>query len=190
MGGVRVWAQEESARFVLLRGATILDGVADEPIVDRSVLIEGNTIAGILPADSPVPAGTEIVDLDGKVVIPGLLDSHVHWLDWMGELFLNHGVTSVVALADLDRELRTMSHASERFPRLYHSGNRPGFSNADSPEEILRAVQRWLENDPDMAHFPTYDDASQRAYAALSYRCVVLTGESPSRNEIGALFWP
>ncbi len=168
MGGVTGWAQEGSTRRLRLQGATIIDGVSDAPLVDRSVLIEGSAIIAIVPDGSPVAAGTEIVDLNGKVLIPGLMDSHVHWLDWMGELFLNHGVTSIVALTDLDRELRARSQASAKLPRLYHSGNRPAFSNAGSPEEIRRAMQLWLENEPDMAHFPTYDDASSRAYAVAA----------------------
>ncbi len=77
-------AQEESGRVLVLTGATIIDGVADAPLPDRSLLIEGNTISAILPAGSPSPDGAEIIDLDGRYVIPGLIDSHVHWLDWSG----------------------------------------------------------------------------------------------------------
>ncbi len=168
MAGTPGWAQEESSGVLLLQGATVVDGVSDAPLVDRSVLIEGNTITAIVPDGSPVPAGAEIVNLNGKVLIPGLLDSHVHWIDWMGELFVNHGVTSIVALTDLDSERRAESQASAKLPRLYHSGNRPGFSNDGSREEIRRAIQLWLANEPDMAHFPTYDDASRRAYAVAA----------------------
>ena len=161
-------AQQNAGRVLVLTGATIVDGVADGPLLDRSIVIEGNTIEAILPADSLLPAGAEIVDLDGKYVIPGLMDSHVHWLDWMGELFLNHGVTSVVAMANLHPELRAMSQGAERRPRLYHSGGRPLFANEDGPEEIRRGVQEWLENEPDMANFPTHNDASRKAYTVAA----------------------
>ncbi|MEE8551212.1 MAG: amidohydrolase family protein, partial [Gemmatimonadota bacterium] len=161
-------AQENSGRVLVLTGATIIDGVADAPLVDRAIVIEGNTIEAILPADSPLPAGAETVDLDGKYVIPGLMDSHVHWLDWMGELFLNHGVTSVVAMANLDPELRAMSQGAERRPRLYHSGDNVPFTSEDGPDTIRRVVREWLENDPDMANFPTHNDASRKAYAVAA----------------------
>ena len=36
-----------------------------------------------------------MVDLDGRFVLPGLIDVHVHYFEWMGELFLAHGVTTV-----------------------------------------------------------------------------------------------
>ena len=47
--------------------------------------------------------------LSGKFVIPGLFDSHVHWEEWMGELYVNHGVTSIVALSDVPKGLRARS---------------------------------------------------------------------------------
>src|SRR3977135_1898454 len=70
---------------LLIRGATIIDGLADAPLRDRSLLIEGNTIREVLPADAPVPAGAQVVDLSGKFIIPGLFDTHVHWAGWLGE---------------------------------------------------------------------------------------------------------
>ena len=158
-------AQQNAGRVRVLTGATIIDGVADAPLFDRSIVIEGNTIRAILPADSLLPAGAETVDLDGKYVIPGLMDSHVHWLDWMGELFLNHGVTSVVAMGNLDSGLRARSQGADRRPRLYHSGDRVPFGNDDDAATIARAVREWLENEPDVAHFPNHNDASRNAYA-------------------------
>ena len=88
-------AQEPSGRVLVLTGATIIDGVADAPLLDRSIVIEGSTIEAILPADSPLPVGVETVDLDGRYVIPGLMDSHVALAGLDGRAFLNHGVTSV-----------------------------------------------------------------------------------------------
>ena len=161
-------AQQNADRVRVLTGATIIDGIADAPLFDRSIVIEGNTIRAILPADSPVPAGAEIVDLDGQYVIPGLMDSHVHWLDWMGELFLNHGVTSVVAMGNLDSGLRARSQGVDRRPRLYHSGNRVPFGNDDDADTIRRVVREWLENEPDVAHFPNHNDASRKAYAVAA----------------------
>src|SRR4051795_1519403 len=67
---------------LLIRGATIIDGLSDTPLRDRSLLIEGNTIRDVLPADTPPPAGAQVIDLSGKFIIPGLFDSHVHWQDY------------------------------------------------------------------------------------------------------------
>ncbi len=39
--------------------------------------------------------GAGIIDAEGKTILPGLIDNHVHYRDLLGELFLAHAVTSV-----------------------------------------------------------------------------------------------
>ncbi len=150
---------------LLIRGATIIDGLSDAPLRDRALLIEANVIRDILPANAPTPAGAAVLDLPGKVIVPGLIDSHVHWEEWMGELYVNHGVTSVVALDELSKALRTRSLDAPGVPRLYHSGDRPLFTESSTDEEVREAVRKWLLLEPDMANFPTHNERIARAYA-------------------------
>jgi imidazolonepropionase-like amidohydrolase len=150
---------------LLIRGATIIDGIADAPLTDRSLLIEGGVIRDILPANAPAPAGAQVLELNGKFILPGLIDSHVHWEEWMGELYVNHGVTSLVALSNVSKALRTRSQNAHDLPRLFHSGNRPLFTETSSEAEVREAVRAWLRNEPDMANFPTHNDAIARTYA-------------------------
>src|SRR2546423_11244710 len=77
--------QAQAPSMLLIRGATIIDGVSDAPLRDRSLLIEGNTIRDLLPADAAVPAGGPGVDLSRKIIIPGPVDSPVHLDEMMGE---------------------------------------------------------------------------------------------------------
>src|SRR5437762_13703156 len=90
--------QAQAPSMLLIRGATIIDGLSDAPLRDRSLLIEGNSIRDLLPADAAAPAGAQVLDLSGKFIIPGLFDSHVHWDPFMGEMPITHGVTSSLAL--------------------------------------------------------------------------------------------
>jgi len=53
--------QAQAPSTLLIRGATIIDGLSDTPLRDRSLLIEGNTIRGMLPADAAAPAGARLV---------------------------------------------------------------------------------------------------------------------------------
>jgi hypothetical protein len=156
---------QQAAELSVITGATIIDGVTDIPLTGHALVIGGNTIRAVLAPEEPLPAAAERIDMDGKFIIPGLIDSHVHWLDWMGELMINHGVTSVVALENLSREQRSASHTSISSPRLFHSGDRPPFGNDDTTEEIHAVIAEWLEKEPDIAHFPTHNEASARAYA-------------------------
>ena len=80
-----------------------------------------------------------MVDAKGKFVIPGLIDSHVHYRSWMGELFLNHGITTVFDLGD-DTDWILGVRQAERdgrvlMPRIFVAGlaiNRPGGNFAPS----------------------------------------------------------
>src|SRR5262245_55737294 len=111
---------QQAPSTLLIRGATIIDGLADAPLRDRALLIEGNTIRDVLPANAPTPAGAQVLDLTGKFIIPGLFDSHVHWDQFMGELLVNHGVTSILALDNVPKALRTRSRDAHDIPRLFH----------------------------------------------------------------------
>jgi hypothetical protein len=64
-------SQAQVPSALLIRGATIIDGISDARLRDRSLLIEGNTIRDLLPADAPAPAGAQVLDLSGKFIIPG-----------------------------------------------------------------------------------------------------------------------
>ncbi len=161
--GTPLLAQGQTSTLVL-RGATIIDGIADTPLQGQSLIIEGNTIRDIVPVDAPVPTGAEVIELNGMYIMPGMIDTHVHWLDWMGELFVYHGVTSVVALAEIPEPTRVHSQTSFGLPRLYHSGNRPPFGKEDGPAGIRKIMQEWLAKGPDIAHFPTHNAGISQAY--------------------------
>jgi hypothetical protein len=49
--------------------------------VRGDVVLSGGTVTGVGPG-ADVPAGAEIIDLKGAIVLPGLWDSHVHSAQW------------------------------------------------------------------------------------------------------------
>lgn len=77
-------------------GATVWDGTGAPPIANALVLVDSDSIE-ILGSESEtrVPRGAEVRRIDGKFVIPGLIDAHAHLERWMLNAFLAHGVTSV-----------------------------------------------------------------------------------------------
>lgn len=92
---------QANAESVLVRGGTLIDGTGGAPIADASVLITDGMIASVWSGNAGAPAlpdATQIVEAGGKFIIPGLIDSHVHYDWWEGELFINHGVTSIYAM--------------------------------------------------------------------------------------------
>ena len=62
---------------IVLRNCTLIDGCDSMPR-RASILVEGNRIADIGgPADAS-KEGAEVIDLDGRWLLPGLIDAHVH----------------------------------------------------------------------------------------------------------------
>ena len=89
------------AASLLVRGGTLIDGTGSAPIPNARILITDGVIARVWSGDASAPAlppGTTVVEAGGKFIIPGLIDSHIHYNWYMGELFLTHGVTSVFDL--------------------------------------------------------------------------------------------
>lgn len=43
-----------------------------------NVLLDGASIAAIVPPDSEVPKEADVIDLEGKTLLPGLFDLHTH----------------------------------------------------------------------------------------------------------------
>src|SRR5687767_5262778 len=128
-----------------LRGATVIDVVAGTAVPDAVIVIEGDKITAFGGRDAPIPADAAVVDLSGKFVIPGLFDSHVHYQPFLGELYLNFGVTSAMALgarAPIGEQYWRNSHGAEfRAPRLFGTGRLPlaGFINPTMTRDEVRA---------------------------------------------------
>jgi imidazolonepropionase-like amidohydrolase len=64
---------------ILLTGARILDGTGRPPIEDGAIVFEGDWILDVGPAGSVSrPPNSELIDVHGKTIIPGLISAHSH----------------------------------------------------------------------------------------------------------------
>jgi imidazolonepropionase-like amidohydrolase len=65
----------------LLRPARVFDGVSAKPHEGLVVLVRGDRIVTVGPAPQvSAPAGTEVIDLPGTTLLPGLIEGHSHLL--------------------------------------------------------------------------------------------------------------
>jgi predicted amidohydrolase YtcJ len=67
---------------VLLRRARLGAAVRDVLLVGGRVLAIADDLGAGAPGLPELPCGVEIVDLDGAVLLPGLVDAHVHLEQW------------------------------------------------------------------------------------------------------------
>ncbi|MEA3002992.1 MAG: hypothetical protein QOH81_1780 [Sphingomonadales bacterium] len=66
---------------IVYRHAALIDGTGAAPRADMAVVTDGERIAAVLPDRALRPAqlaGAEQVDLSGRYLLPGLVDSHQH----------------------------------------------------------------------------------------------------------------
>ena len=144
----------------VLKGATVIDGLGNPAIPDAVILIEKDRIKVFGPKGTTYPDSANVVDLSGKFIIPGLVDSHVHYQPWLGELFLNYGVTSIMWQGgDSPNDDRQVSYqANVRTPRIFATGGRPPLQPAMTREQVRTAVREWVNNKrPDYSNPPVYN---------------------------------
>ncbi len=72
-----LFAQDVTLAIV---GGRLIDGYGGSPLHDSVVLISGNRIYAVgTQADTDIPDGARVIDADGRTVMPGLIDLHVHF---------------------------------------------------------------------------------------------------------------
>ena len=90
-------------KITVIEGGTLIDGTGREPIRDALIIINGNKFVSVSQIGKIKYAeGARVIKANGKFILPGLIDMHVHYDSWMPELFLAHGVTSIVDLGSWD----------------------------------------------------------------------------------------
>jgi imidazolonepropionase-like amidohydrolase len=82
-------------------GLTLIDGTDRAPVRNAVIVVRGGRILSVGPAGTvAVPTGAERIPLDGKTIIPGLINSHGHVNDPVRDLrvYAAYGVTTVFSL--------------------------------------------------------------------------------------------
>jgi imidazolonepropionase-like amidohydrolase len=66
---------------LLIKKGTLIDGKGCDPVPNTLVVVEGNRIAHVGPADGrlqPESPDDTVIDAAGKFILPGLIDAHCH----------------------------------------------------------------------------------------------------------------
>jgi imidazolonepropionase-like amidohydrolase len=140
------------AQSILFKNARLIDGFADQPRDGTSIVVNGDRITAVESGKVPEPVGAQVVDLKGKTVVPGLIDTHVHATFIDREclpLFLAAGVTTARDVGGkLDKVLQLradLNSGRQLGPRLFVlgpllDGTDESFPHRGSLGEMLDSV--------------------------------------------------
>ncbi len=63
-------------------------GPVRAPLIDAVIVVEGSRIKAVgKRGQVSYPANSNVINLAGRTVLPGLLDIHVHTQDWQLPMF-------------------------------------------------------------------------------------------------------
>lgn len=157
-----------NAQSLLIEDVTLIDGTGSPPIEGAWILVEGNTIAQV--SRQPIEAsGAQRIDGNGKYVIPGLMDVHVHlrggrgmsadgsrqrtasFQEGLGALhsYIYSGVTTIYDSGnnpDFILELRRQERAGEiAAPRIFATGGTVTYPGSHGSGPGSTVVDDWPE---------------------------------------------
>ena len=89
-------AQNAPAALVI-EGGTLIDGNGGAPCaIPRSSSPATKSPASGRKGQLKYPPNAQVINADGKFIIPGLIDSHGYGTWFINDMYINHGVTSTV----------------------------------------------------------------------------------------------
>lgn len=141
-----------AGKQVAYRGATLIDGTGAAARANVTIVVNGERIKAIVPdAQFKADAGTTVHDVRGQYVIPGLVDSHVHYATNPNRTYAEAelkrnvygGVTGVRDMAGDARELASLSRAALLndipAPDIYYASLVAGPSFFEDPRTVAAA---------------------------------------------------
>jgi hypothetical protein len=183
---------------MVLTGATLIDGTGRPPVPEAVIVIDGDKFTAVGGKGTKYPPDATVINLAGKFVIPGLVDSHTHSRAFCGELYLNHGVTSIFILNPWGANGNTveLARASQqpavRSPRFFGIADRFPLAPNMTREQVREQFNEWIAKKPDFAVLPSYNERNKQAYqwaAELMHEAGLFvfghTEDAPASNRAG-----
>jgi imidazolonepropionase-like amidohydrolase len=184
LGSERSAAQAPANGVTALTNVRIIDGTGAAAIERGTIVISNGKITAA-GASAQVPAGATRVDLNGKTVMPGMINAHAHVqhqtksmpmrddLVRRLRLYASYGITTAVSLGQTTMEelaevvkLRDEQDtiALDR-ARVYTSG--PSIRGLKTPEEVQKTVGQYAAQKVDRIKTHVTPQMTAELYGAL-----------------------
>ena len=116
-------------RVLVLEGGTLIDGTGKPPLADAVIVTSGGRITAVgTRGQVSYLSGATVLRLNGRTIMPGLIDGHVHLRDYQVPMFLPYGVTTI---ADIHNDTAwsiaqrdALNSGRIKGPRMFVSGAR------------------------------------------------------------------
>ena len=157
--------QAPASRVTAFQGARVI--VGDGRVLDNAtIIVDGARISRVGAGNVQVPPGATRVDLTGKTVMPGIVDSHVH-LSRTREMLLDdlqrrpyYGVVAAFSMGqdpgDLPNQIRAEAEKMPYTARFRHAGR-----GMTAPEPGRPDVPHWLTT-PEEARKAVREEAARK----------------------------
>jgi hypothetical protein len=169
-GGVVSASRATQPHVIVITNARIIDGTGAAPLERGRIVIQGDRIVRLGRVEEvATPAGAEIVDVDGRTVIPGLIDLHFHIENdpRLALRQLSHGVTAFRDPGQWNEKFeelrRTIATSGLPGPRIFTTGPH---IDGESPAYPADSV---VARDPDEARRQAEISVRQGASALKIY---------------------
>jgi imidazolonepropionase-like amidohydrolase len=150
-------AAAQPARKLALVGGMLIDGHDVPPVHHAAVLVEGDKITWVGRAvDAKIPPDATVVDTSGRVMLPGLIDLHVHlknigrgnydrWDPWIMERNLLEKVNAISARQLLMAGVTTAVDLGAQMPEILTTRDR--IAKGEIPGPRLFVSGPWITRD-------------------------------------------
>lgn len=162
--------QSAPSTTTVLTGATLIDGTGRAAIPESVIVIDDGKFTAVGGKGTNYPANANVINVAGKFVMPGLVDSHTHSRPFCGELYLNHGVTSIFILnpwgsnGNTLEAVRASQQPATRTPRYFGNADRFPLAPNMTQEQVRQQFHEWIAKKPDFAVLPSYNERNKQAY--------------------------
>lgn len=191
------WSAIAAPASIAIADVAIVDVEHSRTLAPRTVVIEdGRIVAVTPPREARIPAGAQRVDGNGRWLVPGFVDMHVHLFnlssrrapnDWTFPLFVANGVTAVremnadaASLAIVQRWRRETAAGERVAPRILAAGIAV---NGATPADAARAVEAAADAGADFVKLFSRVPAAQwhAIMTAARARALPVAGHVPAQ---------
>lgn len=148
---------QSPARSVALVGGMLLDGYDAPPLHHAAILVENDRIVWVgKAAEAKLPPNTTVIDTSGRVMLPGLIDLHVHlknighgsydrWDPWLMDRNLLEKVNAISAKQLLMAGVTTAVDLGAQMPEILTTRDR--INRGELPGPRMFVSGQWITRD-------------------------------------------